>query len=200
MDKVIYNGHTYGLVITKKRIKSIIFKYDEKTDTIKVSAPYLTSQRRIEKSLQDCLPKLFKKLEKVNHPAYTNGYLRILGDELYVGEMSQEEINAYYKKKAEKVFSHELDYYSSLMKVSPKYKLKIRSMTTRYGVNNKRDHSITLQLELIQYSLDIIDSVIIHELAHHFVFNHSKQFYDIVYKYCPDYKILRKKLINKIYK
>lgn len=200
MDKVIYNGHTYNLVITRKKIKSLIFKFDEKTNTVKVSAPYLTSVSKIESSLQECLPKLFKKLGKVNNPSYKNGYLRLLGDEVYVGELTQVEIKNFYLKRATKVFQKELDYYTKLMKVSPAYKLKIRSMSTRYGVNNKRDHSITIQLDMIQYSIEIIDSVIIHELAHHYVFNHSKQFYDIVYKYCPNYKELRKKLIHKIYK
>ena len=43
---------------------------------------------------------------------------------------------------------------------------------------------------------EIIDSVIIHELAHHFVYDHSDNFYKVVYKYCPNYDILRKKLIK----
>ncbi|MBQ7243982.1 MAG: M48 family metallopeptidase, partial [Bacilli bacterium] len=54
----------------------------------------------------------------------------------------------------------------------------------------------TFQCRLMAFHPSIIDSVVVHELAHHYQFDHSKKFYDIVYRYCPDYDKLRKKLIH----
>ena len=79
---------------------------------------------------------------------------------------------------------------------APHYQVKVRQMKSRYGSNNKSSKAITYSLVLLHYSPEIIDSVIIHELAHCFVYNHGDNFYKVVYKYCPNYDMLRKKLIR----
>jgi len=61
---------------------------------------------------------------------------------------------------------------------------------SRYGVNSLRTHRLTFALELAYYAPAIIDSVIVHELAHDFERNHGPRFYAIVYAHCPDYKKL----------
>ena len=44
------------------------------------------------------------------------------------------------------------------------------------------------------YDTEVIDYVLIHELVHTKIKNHSQNFWIEVEKYCPKYKILRKKL------
>ena len=44
----------------------------------------------------------------------------------------------------------------------------------------------------MKYDFDVIDYVIIHELVHTKIKNHSSVFWAEVEKYCPDYKNLRK--------
>ena len=78
----------------------------------------------------------------------------------------------------------------------PLYKVTLKDMRTRFGSNSKHTKTLHFAYVLIHYSFDIIDSVIVHELAHILVYDHSKKFYDVVYKYCPDYDIYRKKLIK----
>ena len=85
-------------------------------------------------------------------------------------------------------------YYEQVMGIRTPYKVRVRKMTTRYGSNSKSTHSITYSMVLMHYSCEIIDSVIVHELAHHFVRDHSKKFYNVVYQYCPNYKALHKRL------
>ena len=72
-------------------------------------------------------------------------------------------------------------------------------MKSRYGSNSKKTKTLNFNLILIHYDVEVIDSVIIHELAHIKVFNHSKEFYDVVYRYCPNYDKYRKMLIKGIY-
>ena len=72
--------------------------------------------------------------------------------------------------------------------------LKIRKMKTRWGVCNRKNNNVTLNSELIKYGYDQIDYVITHELSHFVHFNHSKDFWMTVSKYCPNYKKIRKSL------
>ena len=74
--------------------------------------------------------------------------------------------------------------------------LKIRKMSSRWGVCNRKNNSVTLNSQLMMYDVEIIKYVIIHELCHFIHFNHSKSFWDSVEKYCPNYKLLRKTLKN----
>ena len=53
---------------------------------------------------------------------------------------------------------------------------------------------LTFDKDLIHYSLEIIDSIVIHELAHYYYHDHSHSFYNMVLKYCPNYKELQRKL------
>ena len=76
----------------------------------------------------------------------------------------------------------------------PYPKLKIRTMKTRWGVCNRKDNSVTLNLELIKKDIKYLDYVIVHELSHFVYFDHSKNFWLEVCKYSPNYKELRKEL------
>lgn len=72
--------------------------------------------------------------------------------------------------------------------------LKIRKMKTRWGVCNRKNNNVTLNFELFRYDIKCLDYVIIHELSHFIEPNHSKAFWKIVEKYCPDYKEIKKML------
>ena len=67
-------------------------------------------------------------------------------------------------------------------------------MKTRWGVCNIRDNSVTLNTKLIEYDIEKLDYVIIHELSHFIHFNHSKAFWNQVSIYTPNYKQIRKDL------
>ena len=62
-------------------------------------------------------------------------------------------------------------------------------MTDRTG-----RHSVTLNSELLKYKLEALDYVIVHELCHIIHFDHSKDFWNLVGKYYPEYKKIRKYL------
>ena len=72
-------------------------------------------------------------------------------------------------------------------------KLALRNQKTRFGSCSYLNN-INLNINLMKYDFDIIDYVIIHELVHTKIKNHSKDFWAEVEKYCPDYKKLRKLL------
>ena len=77
-------------------------------------------------------------------------------------------------------------------KYSFKYnKVSLRNQKTRFG-SCSYQNNISLNINLMSYDFDIIDYVLIHELVHTKVKNHSSKFWAEVEKICPNYKILRK--------
>ncbi|MGC8648708.1 MAG: M48 family metallopeptidase [Candidatus Micrarchaeia archaeon] len=81
-------------------------------------------------------------------------------------------------------------------------KILIRNNSSNWGTYNQKTHNIGINFKLLFTNLPILDSVIIHELAHTKIHNHSKNFWNIVYSIVPDYKEKRKWLIknqNKIF-
>lgn len=69
----------------------------------------------------------------------------------------------------------------------------IKLVTGRWGSCDSNKH-ISLSLFLIQLPIELIDYVLIHELAHTEHMNHSPHFWERVAKVCPEYKNLRQKM------
>ena len=194
----------YVVEITYKRIRNIHFRFDG--EKFLISCPRLARLSQIKSGLDKYAKKLIKRSVKMN--AESEEYIYILGKKIelnYPGYLALESELISYKDnkqlhtKLRKWFlaylTNRTKFFESVMEV-PSYQIKLRQMKSRYGSNNRPKKTITYSLVLIHYSPEIIDSVIIHELAHHFVYDHSDNFYKVVYKYCPNYDILRKKLIK----
>jgi predicted metal-dependent hydrolase len=194
-----YLGKEYPVEVDFSRRRSIGFRLDEKSESLSVKAPYLTSERTLREGVERFLPRLVKRIA-YERPCH-DGILYILGKPIVAPEFAADEdaLRKYLKAEALPLFGERVIYYENLMGVSPLYKVRARDMKSRYGVNSKRTHAITLATSLVHYSLPIIDSVVVHELAHHFYFDHSEAFYAVVYRYCPDYKALHAKLRKHIY-
>ena len=73
-------------------------------------------------------------------------------------------------------------------------KITIKDVKSKWGSYNKVKHEIIYSSELIFKDQSLYSYLVVHELAHILEFNHSSRFYDIVSKYCPNYKVLRKML------
>jgi predicted metal-dependent hydrolase len=117
---------------------------------------------------------------------------------LKIKTSSQEKVNTayndFYKFLSNAYLKERAEYYSKLMGV--KYNLlKYRKMKSRWGSCSSKKE-ITFNTQLIKLDKELIDYVVVHELAHLIHMNHSKAFHDLVEKYLPDSKNRRKKLKN----
>lgn len=72
-------------------------------------------------------------------------------------------------------------------------KVSLRNQKTRFG-SCSWQNNISLNINLMMYDFDSIDYVLIHELVHTKIKNHSEKFWLNVEKICPNYKELRKRL------
>ncbi|MEA2099958.1 MAG: SprT family zinc-dependent metalloprotease [Campylobacterota bacterium] len=100
----------------------------------------------------------------------------------------------FYKQYAQNYLTPRLEYFSQLMGL--KYtEIKFRKMKSRWGSCSSRG-TITLNTQLIKVKKELIDYVIVHELAHLKHMNHSKRFHSLVEEYLSDSYSLRKELKN----
>ena len=125
---------------------------------------------------------------------YNEIYKKVSFDNDYIYAKDEKMLNKFYKNECLRVFENEVKRIVPYFDNLPKFSLRIRTMKTRWGVNNRGNNTITLNSELLKKDLDLLDYVIIHELCHFYEPNHSARFWNWVYKYYPNYKEARKRL------
>lgn len=84
------------------------------------------------------------------------------------------------------------EYYKNIFKINSK--LIIKDIKSKFGYCKYKENLICLSSRLIHLPVFVIDYVIVHEFCHFIVPNHSKKFYEEVYKYYKDYKLANKYL------
>ena len=98
----------------------------------------------------------------------------------------------FYKHYSLEYLPSRVEYFANIMDL--KYNLlKFRKMKSRWG-SCSSNRIITLNSELIKVKKELIDYVIVHELAHLVHMNHSKKFHSLVETYMPSSKALRREL------
>jgi predicted metal-dependent hydrolase len=95
----------------------------------------------------------------------------------------------FYEEAAHRVLPKRVKELSEFMGYKPT-KVSLRKQKTLWG-SCSPSGSIQLNWKLISAPLNVIDYVVVHELAHLKHPNHSKYFWSEVAQYCPDYKQLR---------
>lgn len=90
-------------------------------------------------------------------------------------------------------------YYPIIQKYGRCFpKIQIRRMKTLWGSCNVNRNVITFNQYLIKAKPACVDYVVLHELAHFIYPNHSKQFYDFLSIYMPDWKDRKKTLDQEV--
>jgi predicted metal-dependent hydrolase len=95
-------------------------------------------------------------------------------------------IKEWYLSQTSIIINERIAIFTRLMNVNYT-SIKIKDNSTRWGSCSNKGR-LNFSLYLIAFPIDIIDYVIVHELAHLIEFNHSKKFWDVVSKIDPYYK------------
>jgi len=98
----------------------------------------------------------------------------------------------WYRRHAARNFSERVAHYSSVMQLSPPRMLLSNARTQWGSCNAKRQ--VRLNWRLIQASQEVVDYVVVHELAHLIEMNHSKRFWRIVECHFPGHLSARQHL------
>jgi hypothetical protein len=87
--------------------------------------------------------------------------------------------------EAEALISKRVHHYSHEMGLFPS-KLKFMQARTRWGSCSSRG-SLNFHWKLIGAPLEVIDSIVVHEIAHLKHLNHSDKFWELVEKHAPQH-------------
>ncbi|MEA4927037.1 MAG: SprT family zinc-dependent metalloprotease [Syntrophomonadaceae bacterium] len=97
-----------------------------------------------------------------------------------------------YRMLAKRDLSGKVQNFAKQMGVMPTA-VKINGATTRWGSCSNRK-SLNFSWRLMMAEDDVIDYVVVHELAHITEMSHSKRFWAIVERVLPDYRERKAKL------
>lgn len=104
-------------------------------------------------------------------------------------------LTEFYRKKLKLVVPELLEHYARIVGKAPA-EWHIRDMKTRWGTCNTKDKRIWLALNLAKKHPKCLEYVIVHELTHLHVPNHSKEFWVRMDEYYPQWRDVRKLLNN----
>lgn len=200
---ITLNNQTFNVFITRKNNKNMYLRV--KKDGIYISCNYFVTASMIKsfimKNEEDIIRmyETVQRKEKRNEEFYYlgNSYdvvvlntiskIEFVGNQVFVKNKTY--LNTFLKNECERIFNERAKICYNLFEEDIPYpKVMIGKMKRKWGYCNKRQELIKLNSELIKYSIDEIDYVIIHELCHFLEFNHSKNFWKYVKKYKPNYK------------
>jgi len=205
--EITLNNQKYYVEIIKKRNKNTYIRV--KNGIIYVTTNSFCRKEEIKKLILNNEKSIIKMIEHDNKKQereenfyyFGNKYDVIYGfnslefdeDKIYVKD--KKTLDKYLKEDIYNVFKSRLDYWYNIYEEKiPVPNLKIRKMTSRWGVCNIKNHNVTLNYNLSKYDISCLDYVIVHELSHFIYPNHSSNFWLQVSKYYPNYKETRKKL------
>ena len=103
---------------------------------------------------------------------------------------------AWLMRYARQLFEQRLNHFAPELGVEWR-RLSLSSAGTRWG-SASADGSIRLNWRLIHFKLSVIDYVVVHELSHLRVMDHSPRFWDTVRHVVPDYAELRSQLKDEM--
>lgn len=205
--KITYNNRDYEVVILKKKGTKNTYIRVKNDLCIYVSTNFLTPNYSIKKLIETNYKRICEMIDFQEKKVKNNLGFFYLGKQyvvIYCDNSDIEfrdgkvylphdfDIDKWYKKQAKKLFLERLNInYEKFSRKIPYPDLRIRKMTTRWGVCNTRSHTITLNLELIKRDICYLDYVIVHEMSHLIHGDHSSAFWKVVEENMPDYKKYR---------
>jgi predicted metal-dependent hydrolase len=96
----------------------------------------------------------------------------------------------WYKERALEVITERVNQYAQQYNFAPKY-VRISSAKTRWG-SCSPNGTLNFTWRLVMAPLEVVDYVVVHELAHLRVNDHSGKFWKVVEAIYPEYKKQRK--------
>lgn len=107
-------------------------------------------------------------------------------------EQIRDAAQAWLMRQARRVFQERLNHFAPQLGVTWT-RLSLSSASTRWG-SASANGAIRLNWRLIHHRLDVLDYVVVHELSHLQVMDHSPRFWDTVKTVLPDYAQRRETL------
>ncbi len=208
----------YTLVRSKR--KTLSLQINTRAELI-IRCPQKLSIKEIESFIVGKTPWIEKKqhdigLKKIQSPTYIEGekFLYLGNSYPFIAKTSKKldfdgvcfsakQINKdkllkWYKSTFKSIAIPRLNYYADTF-LLPYRQVRLKTQKTLWGSCSSANN-INLNYLLIQAPMSVIDYVIVHELAHTKIKNHSKDFWQLVESILPNYKASKNWLKENNYK
>ncbi len=178
------NNMVVTVKLSKKRGMKNTYLRVKSPERIEIS----TNTHFSKNDAQNLIEKKQKWLEKNLLSLSKNS---LLDDEFYFlglihKNLDNRDIDKFYKEEAKKIIPPIVENYSEIMNLYPS-DIKFRKNKRTWGSCNYKN-GLNFNILLMKFPLEVIEYVVIHELAHIKEKNHSKSFWKIVEEFCPNYK------------
>ncbi|MBU1093838.1 MAG: M48 family metallopeptidase [Firmicutes bacterium] len=214
METYEKDGRIITYLITHKRIKNTYFRV--KDGYLKVTTHPLTKKSLIIAYIDARFDQLYKKLD-VTKPKELDNQItlwdhtlelmisyglfryRVHSDIVVVWSLETD-----VAKVKRQVYAKELE--QQIKKISKDIEAtiaqkglnilpyKIKYLKSKYGSYHRKNNEITLNSFLSRLDPIYLNYVIYHEYAHAIVFNHSKDFYNLLNEFMPNHRVYQKDL------
>lgn len=101
----------------------------------------------------------------------------------------REAVQGWLQRQARRIFEERCAHFAQQLGVSVR-RLSLSSASTRWG-SASADGSVRLNWRLVHFAQAVIDYVVVHELAHLRVMDHSPRFWEVVGSVVPDFRAQR---------
>ena len=172
MKVINYNGHNIEYHIEYKKIKNLYIQI--KDNEVIVKAPKFLRENYIDEFVNKKARWIYTKLNEERQVQDEREYT----EEDYIS--LENKLNIICKDLITET------------KLVPN-KIRIRIIKYAWGTCSA-NKNITINLKLVDKTDEEIKYVVLHELCHLKYMNHSNRFWNLVEKYMPNYKEVRKKL------
>lgn len=162
--------------IIKKSRRTTISVQITPDQKLLVKAPAYTSIKEVEDFLREKRDWIIKQINRTKVTSQQAAQM---------GMLSDKEIRK-LKRDAKKIIPERVEYYAKLSGITYN-RIFIRLQKSRWG-SCSVEGNLNFNALLALMPLEVLDSVVVHELCHRRHMDHSKAFYDEVLKIFPDYK------------
>ncbi len=162
----------------RSRRKTIAIQIDGEGQVI-VRTPYGITKRQVEEFLDEKKDWLLQTRQRVE---------KRKTEQIPISE----EVRREGIERAKRIFPERTAYFAKRMGVDYG-RITIREQKTRWGSCSSKGN-LNFNWKLVLLAPELLDYVVVHELAHRREMNHSKNFWKIVEAELPDYRERRRRL------
>lgn len=214
LSKINIDGHLFNIKIKHSKTTKTIKLSVNPEDGLKLIIPFSVPNSIVSRFLADnkcwIIKKCDEQLKRKEQYFYLGSELELLHQNtkllsLHKFELKDNTLNIMSPEKSSA--SHSVLYNGWLKLKAKQYlpnrtvflaekngfkfnKITIRGQKTRWGSCSRRGN-LSFNYRLMQYPVNVIDYVLIHELCHLKEMNHSKRFWGLVGEILPNYAELR---------
>ncbi len=179
----IHNNKKIPISIEKSRRKSIVLSVSVRSE-ISIKSPKFILNSELKRFIDERSGWITKRL-LLNQDVVENHNYPINNDNI-------DDLRPMYRKLARIEITKLVDRYTE--EIGIKYNtIYIREQKTRWGSCSGLKN-LNFNWKVMLTTPDLIEYLVIHEVCHLVHMNHSKDFWNLVEKICPDYKLRRKRL------